>query len=228
MQSKGFLSKLWRNEPDGAEKPAKVAPMEAPVNKTNAPASASPAVPRPDLLAYEDIYRAAGIMSPRSGYDIHKVVDMLNSERLRDLSQDVKRASVLMALDAAGTSVDDLMHDALRRQDALNSYDAAQRRQLEEFETLKARENAEIEAEMERIKAHYAERIQRNQEQVAREKETLHNWQVAMQYENHRIAEVLELCGKQPAATPAGPAPPAASSLPTASTPEKAARAHGS
>ena len=37
--------------------------------------------------------------------DASKVVDMLNSERLRDLSNEAKRASVLMALDAAGSNV---------------------------------------------------------------------------------------------------------------------------
>ncbi|HET9304398.1 MAG TPA: hypothetical protein VFO46_00095 [Candidatus Sulfotelmatobacter sp.] len=225
MQSKGFLSKLWHSDQDGADMTGKPTPTEAPVNKTNAPASGPAA--HSDLLSYEDIYHAAGVMSPRSGYSIHKVVDMLNSERLRDLSKEAKRASVLMALDAAGTSADDLLHDATRRQEALNSYEAGQRKQLEEFEAQKARENAQIEAEMERIKAHYTERVQHNQDQVGKEKETLHNWQAAMQCEMQRIAEVIELCGKQPA-----PATAAASTAPSApaatSSPEKslATRAH--
>ncbi|HLZ43576.1 MAG TPA: hypothetical protein VKQ11_21600 [Candidatus Sulfotelmatobacter sp.] len=225
MQPKGFLSKLWRTEPGGVDAPGKPILTEAPVNKTNAPASAPAA--HSDLLSYEDIYHAAGVMSPRSGYSIHKVVDMLNSERLRELSKEAKRASVLMALDAAGTSADDLLHDALRRQEALNSYEAGQRKQLEEFEAQKARENAQIEAEMERIKAHYAERIQHNNDQVAKEKETLHNWQAAMQCETQRILEVIDLCGKQtaPAAATASPASGVAGA---ASAPEKtlAARAH--
>ena len=155
--------------------------------------------PRGDLLSYEDIYRAAGIMSPGSGYGIHKVVEMLNSERIRDLSKDVKRASVLMALDAATISVDELLTDATRRQNALNSYETAQKKQLEDFETRKSRENARIEEEIEKIRAHYAQRIQNNLDQVAKEKDALRNWQNAMQHESHRIAEVIELCGKQPA-----------------------------
>jgi len=80
---------------------------------------------------------------------------------------------------------------------------------------------------MERIKAHYAERIQRNSDQVAKEKETLHNWQAAMQCESQRIAEVIELCGKQPA--PAATTAATASGAPAAtSSPEKslATRAH--
>jgi hypothetical protein len=47
---------------------------------------------------------------------------MLNGDRIRDLSQDVNRASVLMALDAAGISSDELPTDATRRQNALTAY----------------------------------------------------------------------------------------------------------
>jgi hypothetical protein len=46
---------------------------------------------------------------------------------------------------------------------------------LEEYEARIGRENAQIQAEMESVTAHYAERIQHNHEQVAREKETLRN-----------------------------------------------------
>ena len=168
------------------------------MNKPNSQPN-TPSGPRGELLSYEDIYRAAGMIGAGSGYGIHKVVEMMNSERIRDLSKDVKRASVLMALDAAGISADDLLTDATRRQNALSAYEAGQRKQLEEFEARKAQENARIEEEMERIRVHYAERIQQNLDQVAKEKDSLRNWQNAMQSESQRIADVIELCGKQPA-----------------------------
>ncbi len=199
MPPKKLLSKFWRTPVDAAA-PNKTRHAEAPVNKPNSQPAESVTAPRADLLSYEDIYHAAGILNPPSGYGIQKVVDMLNSERLRDLAKDVKRASVLMALDAAGTSLDDLLRDATRRQQALDSYESSRRKQLEEFEAHKSQENAQIEAELERLRAHYAERIQKNQEQVDQEKAALRNWQGAMQHETQRIAEVLELCQKQTAA----------------------------
>ena len=167
------------------------------MNKPNMHAAEAASGPRNELLSYDDIYHAAGIMSSRSGYGIHKVVEMLNSERIRDLSKDVQRASVLMALESAGASVGELLQDATRRQQALNSYEDAQRKQLDEFESRKSQENAQIQAEMDRVTAHYAERIQRNRDLVAREKEALHNWQMAKQHESQRISDVIELCGKQ-------------------------------
>lgn len=175
MQPKTLFPQFWRRQQDG-DTPAKSMSTEAPVNKPSNHATEAANGPRGDLLSYEDIYRAAGIMSPGSGYGIHKVVEMLNSERIRDLSKDVKRASVLMALDAAGTSVDELLTDATRRQNALNAYEAAQRKQLEDFEAHKAKENSRIEEEIEKIRAHYAQRIQANLDQVAKEKDSLHNW----------------------------------------------------
>ena len=196
MQPKTIFPHFWRRKQD-EDAPAKPTIMEAPVNKpTQEP---TPSGPRGELLNYEDIYRAAGIMSPGSGYGIHKVVDMLNNDRIRDLSGDAKRASVLMALDAAGISADELLTDATRRQNALASYETAQSKQLEDFEARKAKENTRIEEEMEKIRMHYAERVQANLDQVAKEKEALRNWQMAMQHETQRIAEVIELCGKQPA-----------------------------
>jgi hypothetical protein len=210
MQSKGLFPKFWRGRPDGTETPVKPASTEAPVKQSH------PSRPegitgqqQTDLLSYEDIYHAAGLLTPRSGYGVHKVVDMLNSDRIRELSKDIKRASVLMALDAAGTSPDDLLQDATRRQQALNSYEAGQQKQLEEFEARKARDDARIQAELERVTAHYADRLKQNHEQVAREKEALRNWQMAKQHEMQRISEVIELCAKQPLSAPSIEAPSA-------------------
>ena len=203
MQPKGFFPKFWRRQHED-NAPTPVALKETPVNKPTTHAVEHVSDPPARLLSYEDIYHAAGIMNPRSGYGIRKVVDMLNSERIRDLAKDVQRASVLMALDAAGASADDLLQDATRRQQALNTYEDGQRKQLEEFEARKTAENAQIEAEMQRITAHYVERMQQNKDEVTKHKEALHNWQMAKQHESQRIGEVIELCGKP------APAPPAA------------------
>jgi hypothetical protein len=201
MEPKTIFPHFWRRKQDGRQPnqgaPANSRAMEDKVNKSNA-AEPTPSGPHGELLGYEDIYRAAGIMSPGAGYGIHKVVDMLNSDRLRDLAPDAKRASVLMALDAAGISADELLTDATRRHNALTSYESSQVKQLEDFEARKAKENSKIEEEMEKIRMHYQERVQSNLDLVTKEKDALRNWQMAMQHETQRIAEVIELCGKQP------------------------------
>ena len=208
MQPKRFFPKFWHRQQDGTEAPDKAIQTEAPVNHSRSNPAEGLTGPQSNLLSYEDIYHAAGILSPGSGYGVHKVVDMLNSDRIRELSKDIKRASVLMALDAAGTSPDDLLKDATHRQQALNSYEAGQQKQLEEFEARKVQENTKIQAELDKVTAHYAERIQQNLDLVVREKEALRNWQMAKQHESQRISEVIELCAKQPSpATVSGPQP---------------------
>jgi hypothetical protein len=85
----------------------------------------------PELMCMEDIYRAAGIMNPRRGYSVSKVVEMLHSDHMRGLSKELKRAAVLMALDVAGVSADEVLRDAKIRQDAIDAYEAEQRKQME-------------------------------------------------------------------------------------------------
>jgi len=167
-----------------------------------------------DLLPMEDIYRAAGIMSPPKGYGIKKVVDMLNSEYVRASSKDMKRAAVLMALDAAGVPISQLQQDARARQDALDSYEAAQRKQVEAEWARKTEENVQIQAELERVKAHHQARIARNLDAIAREKATFSTWLAIKQQETHSMLEAAELCLKAPAAEPAGKSEASANPVP--------------
>lgn len=199
-EPKTAFPKFWRRHSDSSEsavgQPAEAAPSSG--------AAADPASPRVDLLSYEDIYRGAGILTSAGKYGIHKVVEMLNSERIRELPPEARRASVLMALDASGTSVEDLRADASHRQRALDNYESAQRKRLDDLEARKTEENSALEAEMERVRAHYAERMQKNLNSVTQEKEAVRNWQMAVQHEVQRIGQVLELCGNPSMAAAAG------------------------
>jgi hypothetical protein len=74
--------------------------MLAPVPKKDrvAPAANGDLPDQNELLPMEEIYIAAGIVNPRRGYTIKKVVEMLHSEHLGALSKEMRRASVMMAL----------------------------------------------------------------------------------------------------------------------------------
>lgn len=164
-----------------------------------------------ELVRVEDIYRTAGIMNPRSGYSIGKVIEMLHSAHTRDLSKEAKRAAVLMALDAAGVPIDEVLKDAKARQDALNSYEAEQRKEVEAEWERKAEENVQIQAELERVKAQYMARIGRNLAGVAREKAAFNSWLTMKQQESQSISEAAELCVKSPVPEPAAASLPALS-----------------
>jgi hypothetical protein len=201
-----------RNDQAATEKESIVmSPAIQPTEKTSAHAREVPTF-EVELLAMEDIYRAAGIPGPRKGYSVNKVVQMLNSEHIRGLSKEMKRAAVLMALDAAGVSIDQVQRDAKARQGALDAYEAEQKKLAEADWTRKAEEIVHIQAEMESIKAHYMARIKRNQEAVARDKARFSNWVATKQQEAQSMTEALDLCLKSQPSQPAEPvsAPPAA------------------
>src|ERR1700688_3248543 len=151
-----------------------------------------------ELLSMEDIYRAAGITNPRGGYSVNKVVEMLDSEHIRVLSKDLKRAALMMALDAAGISIDLLQRDAQTRRNALDFYEAEQQRQAEAQWSRKAEEVSQIRAELETAKEQYTTRINRNLESVAREKARFSSWVAAKHHETQSMAEAIELCLKSP------------------------------
>ena len=66
--------------------------------------------PVSDPTSFEEIYRAAEIPAAPQGYSILKVAQMLESEHIRNLPSDVKKSSVLVALDAAGAAAGDWLH----------------------------------------------------------------------------------------------------------------------
>ena len=164
-----------------------------------------------ELLPIEDIYRDAGIMNPPKGYGIRKVVDMLHSDYIRSLLPEMKRAAVLMALDAAGIPLDQLRQDAKARRDALDSYEAAQKKQLEAEWARKGEQNIQIQAEFESVKASYMARISRNLDGIAREKATFGAWLATKQQETQGMEEAADLCSS--AAPALANAPPSENSM---------------
>jgi len=172
-----------------------------------------------ELLPIEDIYRTSGIRNPRKDYGINKVVEMLRSEHVRDLPSEMKRAAVLMALDAAGIPVEEVLRDAKARQDALDSYEAERKKQMEAEWARKAKENAEIMAELESAKLHHTACINRNLDRIVREKATFSEWLAMKQQESQNIIEAAALCLKPTAPYPVAVAPSAASAAEPAAVP---------
>ena len=165
-----------------------------------------------ELLPLEEIYLAAGIQNPRRGYNIKKVVEMLHNEHLRGLSKELRRASVLMALDAAGIPLDEVLRDAEARLKAADTYEAEQHRLRESEWARKAEEHVQIQSELEDLKARFAERLKQNEDSVARERARFATWAALKKEESQSIMEAAELCAKAPeaAAEPVKAAPAAA------------------
>ena len=148
-------------------------------------------IPVSDPTSFDEIYKAAEIPPAPQGYSILKISHMLESERIRNLPSDVKRSSVLVALDAAGIDVKDVIQDAIRRDRALDTYERVQQRAAEELEARKTKENSEIQSQIDKYVTEQRAKIQSNNEAISREKERFTGWRLKKQQEEKKIAEAV-------------------------------------
>jgi hypothetical protein len=147
--------------------------------------------PISNLTPLTEIYSSAQISVPAHGYTVLKVADMLQSDHIRALPADVKRKSILVALDAAGVTVDEIVADAVHRDRALDTYERVLQKNLEALRSEKQAENASLEQEIAERLAALRARIEANSQELAREQEQLRAWQLRKQDEERRIADTV-------------------------------------
>jgi recombination DNA repair RAD52 pathway protein len=188
-------------------------------------AASIPAEPRfsapvQNPTSFDDIYHAAEIQPPAHGYTIDKVATMLASEHLRGLSPEIKRNSILVALEASGAKIDDVIQDAVHRDRALDSYERVLRKSLSDIQAKKADENRQIEAEMNKMLADYRARIQANNETLSKESERFTTWLAQKQQQEKSIAEAVSyFVTENPITVGGAAASPATGAHTTAKTP---------
>jgi len=134
------------------------------------------------------VYDEAGIALPAHGYGVEKVAEMLASKRLAALGREVKAAAVMAALEAAQVPLREVLQDAVLRDKALDGFEAAKERELQELrarnetriESLKAEMEAllrKINVEIEKLKRESEEAVQafqRLQERKRQEEGRMH------------------------------------------------------
>jgi hypothetical protein len=136
---------------------------------------------------FDEIYQAAEIPPAPQGYSIMKVAEMLQSEHIRSMPTDVKRSTILVALDAAGVDIKDVIQDAVRRDKALDG----QERAITDLESKKNQENAQIQAELDKYVAEQRAKIQSNNDDVTKEKERFFGWRLKKQQEEKKISDAV-------------------------------------
>ena len=146
------------------------------------------------LTDFEQIYQSGAVKPPRISYGVLKVAEMLNSSHLGGMPAESKRAALLMALDAGGAKIEDILQDAIVRQRSLNDYEEARQRDLRSFEAAIQEQNRAIQAEMDRSTGQYMARMQSNLDEVARAQDHFRIWQKRKQQEAQRIADAADCC----------------------------------
>src|SRR3984957_1001813 len=201
------MSKKWynyivsvdedQNAPQGPTKTANAVPGARSAAQTVAEIASTMApepkftTPVSDPTSFDEIYKAAEIPPAPRGYSILKISQMLESERIRTLPSDVKKSTVLVALDAAGVDIKEVIQDAIRRDRALDTYERVQQHAAEKLETRKTKENADIQGQIDKYVTEQRAKIQANNEAISREKKRFTGWELRKQQEEKRIAEAV-------------------------------------
>lgn len=147
--------------------------------------------------SFDQIYQSATVRPRSMTWGILKVAEMIGSAHLAGMSLDAKRSSVLMALEAAGAEIEDILQDAVARQRALNDYEETRKKALKDLEAAKLEENRNIQSELDRLSGQFLSRIQTNLDLIAAEQDKFETWQREKQVESQRIAEAATYCVRQ-------------------------------
>jgi hypothetical protein len=150
--------------------------------------TSAPAVASTNLGA---VYDAAKISAPSHGYTVLKVAEMLQSEHIRALPAEVKRKSVMVALDAAGVKVTDVVEDAVRRDRALDTYERVLLKSLEDLRAQVSAENRQIDEEITQRVTELRARIAENNTRTKTEQDEFLAWQARKRQEEATIAEAV-------------------------------------
>ncbi len=158
-------------------------------NQTDSPAMAK-------LSSFDEIYHKTAFKAATStaAWDILKVADMVNNSHLHGLSPAAKHSALMMALEAAGVAVEDMLQDAVQRQRVLNEYEDAERKRLDDLASSKHQEKERLSAEMEAICAQYRMRIATSEQELDRERGMFREWQERKDREQRRISEAASAC----------------------------------
>ena len=156
-----------------------------------AAAASAPSAVAGKPLEFAEIYSAAEIVTPPHGYTVLKVSEMLQSPHIKDLPAEVRRSSILVALDAAGVKVAQIVEDAVRRDKALDAFERIQQKSVDDFETAKLEENRKLQAELDKLTADYKARIQANTGASGKRRESFAAWRLQKQIEEQKIADCV-------------------------------------
>ena len=170
-------------EPDAAQSIAQIAATVAP------PPVVQFTKPLAQITTFDDIYAAAEIKPPANGYSIMKIQEMLSSEHIKQMPAEVKRGSILVALDG---------------------FERVRQKSVEELEARKLDENRKIQADLDRYVTEQKAKLQANLDEVAKQKDEFYSWRMLKQQEEQKIADcVAYFVTDNPITTPSRPQPAA-------------------
>jgi hypothetical protein len=151
----------------------------------------------PSPPQFEQIYQSAAVKPPKLAYGIEKVAEMANSPHLAGMSPALKRKALLMALEASGTDVGEVLNDVVARQRALKEYEESYLEKVNHFEAVQLEQNRLQKEELDRTANQVKASIDAILDEVERWRQGFREWQKCKQRELQRLTEAAALCVPQ-------------------------------
>jgi glutamyl/glutaminyl-tRNA synthetase len=140
---------------------------------------------------FSAVYDEAGIQAPDHGYGIDKVAEMLEGKRLAPLAREVRATAVMAAMEAAGAPIRDAIQDAVLRDKALDAFEVAKERELQETRAKNQARIQELTAEMDSLLKKINTEIERLKQEGEAASQAFAALQVRKRREEERLRDVV-------------------------------------
>ncbi|MCX5796784.1 MAG: hypothetical protein NTY77_14915 [Elusimicrobia bacterium] len=99
-------------------------------------------------VSFDKVFAAAQIPVPAHGFTVEKVGEMLNHPKLAGMVKEAKAAAILVALEAAGVTIESVITEAARKDKALDVFARVQQERAVQLVTQKDEENKKLRAQI--------------------------------------------------------------------------------
>ena len=99
-------------------------------------------------VAFEEIFKAAGIKSGAHGWTVERLAGLLRTEQFKSLDRPALQRALLNILDEEKVEVEDLVREAVGRDQALDAYEGFVQRKMEARMAARERNISELEGEI--------------------------------------------------------------------------------
>ena len=100
------------------------------------------------LIPFDEVFKAAGIVPPASGWSVEKLCEFLDSETTRGMDRAQKQRDLVQQLAAENVDAADVIRDAVSRDQALDAFADSIRKKRQHWVSQKRQEIQEIEKQI--------------------------------------------------------------------------------
>ncbi len=142
----------------------------------------------------DKVYASAGIATPEHGFTVETLLEMLEADELKDPEHDT-RARVILGmlrrLPGGPVSLDDIVADAVHRDQALDAFERFLVERTARAEQQLDTANRALQAEIDELLERNTAQIEANRQQIDAERARLEAWREGKRREEDRLAAAV-------------------------------------